>query len=320
MTRIAPTPHASPTPTAHVDFEGWRQFCSDSLMGDDVWPIENEDHFSGEFDRRWIDDCLVVRCSASPYHGSFRRNSQASDYLAFSISWPPTGEDFVLRTEEQVRSSDTRMGLWDHASIHQFAVNIRRDNTYVFVPKDALRGHGVRLSTLSQPTGVDARPTAQVLAGVLSSILDQPAPLAPADSSAIRSAILNLFAGTSRDVVLETSGAVSAMMRQRVEQWIAANVSTGPVSPAAAANAHGISVRSLHRLFSETSETYGDVVRAVRLDGARQELASSSATVQTIATRWGYADVSHFCREFKRSFGMTTGDFRKSLHAPRYVA
>jgi AraC-like DNA-binding protein len=34
--------------------------------------------------------------------------------------------------------------------------------------------------------------------------------------------------------------------------------------------------------------------------------------VQTIATRWGYADASHFISEFRRAHGTTPADYRAS--------
>nr|WP_237421915.1 helix-turn-helix transcriptional regulator [Gordonia sp. SID5947] len=103
-------------------------------------------------------------------------------------------------------------------------------------------------------------------------------------------------------------------MRQRVENWVNGRLPFGPISPSDAAAAHGISVRSLHRLFDGPGRSFGSMVRSARLECARQELLTSMSTVQHIAARWGYSDMSHFGREFKRTYGMTTTEFRALHH------
>ena len=69
-------------------------------------------------------------------------------------------------------------------------------------------------------------------------------------------------------------------------------------------------VRSLHRLFDERDHTYGAFVRSTRFERARQDVVASDESVQRIAMRWGFADASAFCREFRRVTGMTTSECR----------
>ena len=53
------------------------------------------------------------------------------------------------------------------------------------------------------------------------------------------------------------------------------------------------------------------VVNTVRVDKAKQLLASSSLPVTDIAYRIGFHDANYFSRQFKKSTGVTPGDFRK---------
>jgi AraC family transcriptional regulator len=61
--------------------------------------------------------------------------------------------------------------------------------------------------------------------------------------------------------------------------------------------------------------TAGDYQRRVRLDRARQLLATSATPLVEIALALGYADQSHFAAAFKRYTGMTPAAFRKASQA-----
>jgi AraC family transcriptional regulator, positive regulator of tynA and feaB len=71
-------------------------------------------------------------------------------------------------------------------------------------------------------------------------------------------------------------------------------------------------VRSPHRLFASSGETFGSMVRGRRLARARRDLAATGDMIQSIAVRWGYADASHFISEFTRVHGVTPAGFRRS--------
>lgn len=294
--------------------EQWRHVFSTSHLGDDIEALTRERPFGGDITRRWIDDSLIVRFKASPYRVRYRKNSDAGDYVGFLTSWPPTGEDVRWRDDAPAMTLHESMGMWDNAAVAEHAVHIVKEQTVIFVPKQGLAASGYHLGhTYAHSISPQTRPTARVLADLLSSVLGQPASMPAADALAIRNAAVGLLVGALRSEDIGDSKAVSDAMRQRVESWVIDRLPLGPVSPAAAAAAHGISVRSLHRLFDGPEESFGSMVRAARLRCAREDLLTSVNTVQHIAARWGYSDMSHFGREFKRTYGMTSTEFR-ALH------
>lgn len=86
------------------------------------------------------------------------------------------------------------------------------------------------------------------------------------------------------------------------------------LSPATIAAAHGISVRSLHRLFRDSDTTVTQWVRACRLDRCRRDLADPqfrTRPVHAIATRWGLTDPAHFSRVFRTKFGLSPQAYRQ---------
>ena len=60
-------------------------------------------------------------------------------------------------------------------------------------------------------------------------------------------------------------------------------------------------------------KTRGCVVRHVRVEFARRELAVSEAPLGDIAAAAGFCDQSHFSRLFKRYIGLTPAEYRLTL-------
>lgn len=52
-------------------------------------------------------------------------------------------------------------------------------------------------------------------------------------------------------------------------------------------------------------------IKCLRLERAKHYLESTDMTLSEIAGRVGFSDVSHFCREFKLTYGLTPGQARR---------
>ena len=294
-----------------ASLDDWKRLCSESLVGDQVWPLGDTSAFEGRLTRRWIDDFLVTEMKAPPFAARFDKSSASRDYLVMWEGYPAGGEWGVLRDNSRVESSFI-IGVIDNGSLLRYEQYVPRRVRSVFIPKDALRNHGVRLDRMGLPLDLDHSVPAKLMLAMIRPLLRASAVSLP-EVIAIRAAILDLFLGLKPEKIATTSPAVNDAMRGRVEAWVARELLYGNVTPDAAARAQGISLRSLHRLFSGSKQTFSGFVRTVRLERARHELAASSNTVQGIASRWGYSDVSHFCREFKRAYCVTPTEFRASL-------
>ncbi len=67
-----------------------------------------------------------------------------------------------------------------------------------------------------------------------------------------------------------------------------------------------------HIMKEETGRSVGAWVLERRMAEARRRLRSTDERVDAIATRVGYADVTHFIRQFRRTHGMTPTAWRKA--------
>ena len=88
-----------------------------------------------------------------------------------------------------------------------------------------------------------------------------------------------------------------------MDRYIERHLLDGAITPQRIAAAHGVSVRTVNRVFNATGQTVGEVIRVRRLARAREELTESDRPVSAIAHRWGFSDSSHFSRSFKAHYG-----------------
>ncbi len=98
-------------------------------------------------------------------------------------------------------------------------------------------------------------------------------------------------------------GAVIALMTRHLD---------GMVENAALARAAGMSVRAFERAFTaEYGLSPQRYLRRLRLQIASRRLVATRETLAGIAAGCGFADQSHFTREFRRLTGMTPGRYRE---------
>jgi AraC-like DNA-binding protein len=99
-----------------------------------------------------------------------------------------------------------------------------------------------------------------------------------------------------------------AELLSRVEQFIETHLAEPTLGPTEIANAAGISVRHLHRLFLQKESTVAEYIRERRLERCQTDLCNPcfcDRSITEIAFLWGFSDSAHFSRCFKRRFGMS---------------
>jgi len=123
----------------------------------------------------------------------------------------------------------------------------------------------------------------------------------------IEGLLLELFGGISR---IETTLAPSwldeadAMVRERFAEKIRLS------DVAIAVGVHPVHLaRSYRRRFGTS---VGERVRALRLESAREQLASGAAVAAAAASA-GFADQSHFTKAFRRAHGIGPAEYRRRM-------
>ncbi|MDF2230978.1 helix-turn-helix domain-containing protein [Albimonas sp. CAU 1670] len=127
----------------------------------------------------------------------------------------------------------------------------------------------------------------------------------------------------SDDRVLDSNvSSIRAAHLHRAEQYIRDNLKDPELGPAQVAEACGISLRYLQRLFAEREQSINGFIRDKRLNRCAEELRAGgrAASVAEIAYRWGFSDQSRFSRLYKSRFGCTPTDTRRAAAAERASA
>lgn len=94
----------------------------------------------------------------------------------------------------------------------------------------------------------------------------------------------------------------------RAVDYIERNLTSRALTPASVAEAVHVSRSTLYRMFGPSGGVNRYIVRA-RLDRAWQALAGPARTrrVSEVAFALGFQSDAHFCRAFRRAFGVTPG-------------
>ena len=160
-------------------------------------------------------------------------------------------------------------------------------------------------------------PTGALLSDTLTTLARERRRFAPTQAEAIGRYVLDLLA-VSLEATPEAGAAVlsrgSTELLTRVKAYLRDNLADPALIPAQVAAVHGISVRHLHRLFHESGDSIGGVIRRSRLDRCRADLENPrlrACSITEIALNWGFNDSAHFSRAFKLRFGVSPRAVRR---------
>jgi AraC-like DNA-binding protein len=109
-----------------------------------------------------------------------------------------------------------------------------------------------------------------------------------------------------------------ALHRHRIQLAIRDGLKNSDLCPELIASQVGVSERYLHKLFNESGQTLMAYVWSQRLAHSKEDLENQAFqrhTIAEVARRWGFKSAAHFSRAFKKKYGQSAGEVRKSGRA-----
>ena len=128
--------------------------------------------------------------------------------------------------------------------------------------------------------------------------------------------LLALALGPTRDAAdLAGRRGLPVARLRAIKDSIIADLHRPDLTVAAVAKHHRVTPRYVQRLFETDGTTFSEFVRQQRLEKARRLLinpAHAKTSIGTIALDAGFVDQSHFNHAFRRAYGMTPSDARRT--------
>lgn len=113
----------------------------------------------------------------------------------------------------------------------------------------------------------------------------------------------------------ETGTSATTPSLRAAASLIAKNYTDPDLSQTEVARRLNMSERSLRRVFAEEGTSFKELLTRVRIERARQTLASSDLSIEQVATASGFARSVSFYRNFKRFTGTTPSAYRAAARA-----
>jgi AraC-like DNA-binding protein len=279
-----------------------------------------------------------ISIEAPPGPFAARLASRAAGPLRLAIGESTTYD--LVRTRREVSSAPA-----DNYSIYLQlrgeTVITQGDETFTFAPNDiglsdlrqpfraAVAGGGRRITTVIPRDLIDRRapwlkrkPALNYLAAGAPYVdLARRHIVALAENPAIDESAASLLAENLCNLLALASAvdvpASSLQPELQIEAMLAfcrRHLHDPALAPQMAADALGISVRTLHLRFKRTGKSFGRFVLEERLKACAQALRDPNqqrGSVSEIAYRWGFNDLSHFNRSFRAHFAMTPREWRR---------
>lgn len=295
----------------------WREIFARNVAAMEMEPFPDVP-FTSEAVVDVLPNVVISTVNSSP--NRTRRTRQlledGSDDLVFTVLLggdaraEQAGQDIVLREGEAVLWSNGHEGSWHYSQLHFLTLAVPRK---VLIPATV----DVERSLL-RPLRRDNQAMLLLLNYVkcVQTELGEMTPELRAATSAHLHDLISLALGPTRDAA-ETARArgVMAARMQAIKADILSNLTSHDLSLDRIAARQGVSTRYVRALFAREDTSFTDHVLNLRLDRARRCLEDprlSGRMVSTIAYECGFGDLSFFNRAFRRRFGATPTDVRKT--------
>lgn len=283
----------------------------------------------------------------SDHRDDFQATAEVHDFGSVQLSRMHYPALFGRRTRRLIRQSDPEVLMVSHV-LHgrelaqSYWGDCVADSSNVVVHTSSRPGVVINDAPITNivlqipratldPTGVLAdrlllgpipadRGIGSVLAHILVDLAEHGDSHPPAVVAQLTATALDLLTAAARIVGGSRPGlpedARTRIRQIQIHNYIRQRLNDPALTPAAVADAHGLSIRQLHRIFQAEGSTPSAWIRRQRLERCRRDLADpdlAGRPVVAIGARWGFPDPTSFNRAFRREFGLPPGEYREQI-------
>jgi len=303
-------------------FDYWRETICDEYVQLDC-DSQNKEQFSGvmrggvnvsklQFSELQADNQHVVRSKSQI------AKSQRDDFL---ISFQLRERGLVRQSGREAILDPGCFVLYDSSEPYSLSFEQPFHQLIVQMPKTVLSQH---LSNPEQYTAVAVcgkSGLGAVLSNFIFSMAQEVHCLKNTPDNLIEN-LLNMIAIAFSSSIqldqLRESCVVSDSLRHRICRYIDNNMNDPTLNNQTIADAQGISLRYLNKLFQDEPTSVHQLILSKRLNKAKMTLtdvAYEKLTIEQLAYGLGYSSPAHFSRSFKKHFGVSPSEVRGSFRS-----
>jgi AraC family transcriptional regulator, positive regulator of tynA and feaB len=270
--------------------------------------------FHGAVTRWKLGDLMLVDCDCLPWQG---RKVPPECYIGPDSA---VGLQLVRRgsVSRDVRgnprvSRPGDVGLWGSWETVDIEVLDRFAKRTLIIPLNRMIAASPRLSAVNDLPKLQNAASTNFLVRYIDLIAAELPSLDAAAAAAAADAALELLRSAVEPGIPTSRTAKRQVMRTQIRRYVRSHLQDPLLDPSSVANAHAMSVRVLHALFEDSGESIAGLIRRERLARCWDDLERpTGGAVTEIAFRWGFKDSAHFSRAFKREFGISPSEVRRS--------
>jgi AraC-like DNA-binding protein len=280
---------------------------------------ESRIHFDAEIEVGSVGALDLVAFQNSPLrveHGQIHISRKSSEHLF--LCRETSGRLSVEQDGRQITLQPGEMTLLDPALPYSAGFAFGSRTLVLKLPRRELQTRLGKtrsmVARLIQPDSTEDSLTSSFTAGL------------PALAGQVRPVCGQLAAGFMLDLVaLSLAKAVEgttprvsstkAMAILQIRAAINARLADPTVDVQSIADAVGLSVRYANNILASQDTSIGRLILTERLERCRQALedpVQSGRSVSEVAFGWGFSDLTHFGRCFKKAYGMSPSDYQLS--------
>lgn len=270
--------------------------------------------FHGAVTRWKLGDLMLVDCDCLPWAG---HQECATGYLGprsvVGVQLVRRGGISRIVRGRHTVSRPGDVGLWASWESADVEVLDRFAKRTLIVPLERMVAASPRLGADGVLPSLQNVRATHFLVRYIDLIAAELPSLDAAAAAAAADAALELLRSAVEPGIPTSRAAKRQAMRTEIRRYVRSHLQDPLLDPSSVANAHAMSVRVLHALFEDSGESVAGLIRRERLARCWDDLErATGGAVTEIAFRWGFKDSAHFSRAFKREFGISPSEVRRT--------
>ena len=277
--------------------------------------VTNEANFRAQISHAAINDTVFgdlhyERCRGVRGREEIERSN--SDYMCLTLL--SRGE---IKFSQNGMTMNVRNGdvfIWDGSSYTEFECMLPAESKIVWIPSKVYKQYISDFDIIEEKFISRSSVTAAVMGRHIQDLY----PLLHQFSDGKKERVLSASLEFLLSCLPERAGATRLSSRQHTllaaaKEEIEFQIGRQEITPASIANAVGVGVRHLHRVFAGTGQSLMEYVTEQRLDRACKIMSNRQAIhkITDVAHQVGFYDASHFNRAFKRKFGVAPSQYKR---------